>query len=164
MVYHRFVVLEMGPTEDDVNTTMSPPGRWSDRMDRKLKEAEAAKVKESKRKEVPLEGWIFGWRRPTPKSFEYIGCCVVLEGAFIDLLVGASTEVTYSEMIRHCDLVIFAKTFDYARNSHQGSTLKDDRGVSFHHAVVPDGPHAGEYYYLDHSRIEWVYKKRAGTP
>jgi len=161
MVYPQFVVLEMGRGDAVDETKMPPPGGWSERRDAKLKEVEAEKVRQSKLKHIPLEGWIFGWRRPTPKPFEYMGCCVVLEPEFVNVLVENSEEVTYAEMLKHCDLVIFAQVFDYVRSQREGhgGTLKDDRAVSFHRAEIPS---TGEvYYYVDHSRIEWVYKKRA---
>ena len=30
----------------------------------------------------------------------------------------------------------------------------------FYRSVISSGEYAGEYYYLDHSRIEWVWRKR----
>ena len=143
MVYHKFVIQDMGP-----------PGGWAERLDRRLKDADEAAVARSQ------EEWdgdlSHSWFKKGLKPYKYVGCCVVLSGDDIDEMVCTSEEVAYSEVLRHCDLVAFSKVFDYSRNSNQGLTLKDDWSVSFHKSTFRGKP----CYYLDHSRIEWVWVKR----
>ena len=159
-------------------TRFTQPDGWADRKNRALKEEERRRT---------LQKGSNGWWRYRTKPYRYIGCCVTLNPRRIEQLEMVRQEVPYSQMRRACDLVAFSKVFDYKRNSNQGITLKDDRNVRFYRSVIssgkatkksskkkatknwwtssssswsPSSEYAGEYYYLDHSRIEWVWRKR----
>ena len=70
-------------------------------------------------------------------------------------------EITYRTMLKHCpDLLDFAERLGYERKSSQGLTLKNDWHVNYYKSVYKGRP----CYYMDHSRIEyiWIKAKKEG--
>ena len=85
--------------------------------------------------------------------------CVGSTGEDIDAMTDddVQVEVTYAEMAAHCDLSQFEAEMGYGPDI--GLELKNDTMVSFWRSMYRGVP----CYFLDHSRIEYIWVRRDRT-
>jgi hypothetical protein len=98
---------------------------------------------------------------PSPSSdklYRFQTSCVAAAAADIEAMTDddVQVEVTYTEMAKHCDLRSFESTFGYGPDI--GLELKDDTMVSYWKSTYQGRP----CYFLDHSRIEYIWVKTDG--
>jgi hypothetical protein len=116
----------------------TPPESWADRKLASLKARGQSKDRE----------------------YVFLTSCISARGEDIDAMTdGASDiETTYAEMAKHCDLSRFEAELGYGEDT--GLELKNDWHVSYWKSTYRGCP----CYYLDHSRIEYIWVKTADWP
>jgi hypothetical protein len=90
------------------------------------------------------------------RHYTFETSCVGASGEDINEMLDhwSHEEVTYDEMSKHCDLSAFEAELGYGPDI--GLELKDDTMVSFWKSRY----RGKRCYYLDHSRIEYIWVER----
>ena len=86
------------------------------------------------------------------KDYAYETSCVCSTGELIDAMTEDAEEVTYEEFVYHCCIEAFCQAMCY----DEDFPLKKDWHVSYWKSTYNGHP----CYYLDHSRIEYIWLKR----
>lgn len=87
------------------------------------------------------------------KPYVFLTSCVASTAELIDAMTEGAEELTHAELAEHCDLSSFAHEMGYCDD---GLKLENDYHVSYWKSTY-DGKRC---YYLDHSRIEYIWIKR----
>lgn len=114
---------------------------------------------DEEREERRLERLGLGRRRRTNKPYRFEIDCISSDGDSINEMRGSqAVEVSYDTMLRHCDLISWAREHGYEARKDQGSgiTLEGDPYVSYHRSFYQGKP----CYYLVWSGIEQVFVLR----
>ena len=94
------------------------------------------------------------------KEYVFLTSCIDAEGEDINAMADSAGEVTLRTLRKYCDTLEFEQELGYHRHRHGGLILKNDWHVSYWKGTYRGCP----CYYIDHSRIEYIWVKRSAWP